>query len=117
MILQSEQGDDGITIVHMEGRLDLLTAADVKRDLSDLIASGRQRLIFDLKRVSFVDSSGLGALISGLKAARQAGGDLRIARANEQVRTLLKLTTLERVLRPYETIEEARAGYTPITAD
>ncbi len=117
MILQSEQGDDGVTIVRMEGRLDLLTAADVKRDLADLVADGRRRLIFDLERVSFVDSSGLGALISGLKAARQAGGDLRIARANEQVRTLLKLTTLERVLRSYETIEEARAGYTPIAAD
>jgi anti-anti-sigma factor len=117
MILQSEQGDDGVTIVRMEGRLDLLTAADVKRDLTDLVADGRRRLIFDLERVSFVDSSGLGALISGLKAARQVGGDLRIARANEQVRTLLKLTTLERVLRPYETIEEARTEYTSINAD
>jgi anti-sigma B factor antagonist len=92
MILQSEQGDDGVTIVRMEGRLDLLTAADVKRDLADLVADGRRRLIFDLERVSFVDSSGLGALISGLKAARQAGGDLRIARANAQMHTLLKLT-------------------------
>jgi anti-sigma B factor antagonist len=117
MILQSEQGDNGITIVRMEGRLDLLTAADVKRDLADLIADGRRRLIFDLERVSFVDSSGLGALISGLKAARQAGGDLRIARPNAQVHTLLKLTTLERVLRPYETIEEAHAGYAQIAAD
>ncbi|MGQ9550494.1 MAG: STAS domain-containing protein [Roseiflexus sp.] len=117
MILQSEQGNDGVTIVRMEGRLDLLTAADVKRDLATLIADGQQRLIFDLTGVSFVDSLGLGALISGLKAARQAGGDLRIACVNEQVHTLLKLTTLERVLRPYETVEEARTGYTSIAAD
>ncbi len=117
MALQSEPGDDGITIVRMDGRLDLLAAAEVKQQLAELIASGHRRLIFDLDRVSFVDSSGLGALISGLKAARQAGGDLRIARANQQVRTLLNLTMLERVLRPYETIEEARAGYSQIAAD
>ncbi|ABU57216.1 MULTISPECIES: STAS domain-containing protein [Roseiflexus] len=117
MTLLSEPCDDGITIVRMDGRLDLVTAAQVKQQLTELVASGHRRLIFDLDRVSFVDSSGLGALISGLKVARQAGGDLRIARANQQVRTLLNLTMLERVLRPYETLEEARAGYSQIVAD
>ncbi len=117
MTLQNEQGDDGITVVWMEGRLDLLMAAEVKQHLAELVASGHRRLIFDLDRVSFVDSSGLGALISGLKAARQSGGDLRIARANPQVRTLLNLTMLERVLRPYETLEGARTGYSQIAAD
>lgn len=116
MPLQIHQEDDTVTIVRMEGRLDLLTAAEVKQELVELVAQGRRRLIFDLEQVSFVDSSGLGALIGGLKAARQAGGDLRIARANAQVRALLNLTMLERVLRPYETLEEARAGYTQITA-
>jgi anti-sigma B factor antagonist len=58
-----------------------------------------------------MDSSGLAALISGLKTARLAGGDLRIARANEQIRSLLKITNLDHVLRPYTTIEEATAGY------
>ena len=67
-------------------------------------------LVVDLDAVTFVDSSGLGALIGGLKAARQAGGDLRIARPGEQARAILELTTLNRVLRPHRTVEAAVAG-------
>ena len=50
------------------------------------------------------------ALIGGLKSARESG-DMRIARPAEQARTVLQLTTLDRVLRPYATIEEALAGF------
>lgn len=102
---------DGATIVTPRGRLDLLSAADVKARLSQAVADGGKRLVVDLGEVSFVDSSGLGALIGGLKAARQGGGDLRIARPAEQARTILELTTLNRVLRPYATVEEALAGF------
>jgi hypothetical protein len=54
---------------------------------------------------------GLGALIGGLKAARLAGGDLRYTRPGEQARLVLELTRLDRVLRPYPTVEDALAGY------
>ena len=63
---------------------ELLSAQDLKVRLSDCVSAGQSRLVIDLGDVPFIDSSGLGALISGLKAARQAGGDLRIARAGEQ---------------------------------
>ncbi|MBV9547118.1 MAG: STAS domain-containing protein [Chloroflexi bacterium] len=100
----------GVAVVHPHGRLDLLAAQDVKTRLTETVAAGHQRLVVDLTDVPFIDSSGLGALIGGLKAARQAGGDLRIARPGEQPRTVLQLTTLDRVLRPYATVEEALAG-------
>ena len=57
--------------------------------------------------VSFVDSSGLGALISGMKATRIAGGDLRIAQVGDQARLILELTTLDKVMKIYPTVEEA----------
>ena len=59
------------------------------------------RVVVDLSAVEFIDSSGLGALISGLKVARQAGGDLRIAAPTRQVITVLELTNLNRVLRAH----------------
>jgi anti-anti-sigma factor len=108
-ITVNDQG--GVTVVHLGGRLDLLSAADIKRQLVQLVAQGQRRLIVDLNQVAFIDSSGLGALIGGIKAARQVGGDLRIARPNEQVRVILDLTTLHRVLKPYPSVEEALAGY------
>ncbi len=55
-------------------------------------------------------SSGLGALVSGLKVARQAGGDLRIAAPTEQVVTVLELTNLNRVLSTYDSADGAFDG-------
>lgn len=98
-------------MVKLDGRLDLLAAMDVKQRLSDSVKDGSRHLVVDLGEVSFLDSSGLGALISGLKAARLAGGDLRIACAGAQPRLVLELTTLDRVLHPYPTVEQAMVGF------
>jgi anti-sigma B factor antagonist len=100
-----------VALIELEGRLDLLSAVDVKQKLAEVVGEGHHRLVVDLHKVSFVDSSGLGALISGLKAARVAGGDLRLARADKQVRYILEILTLDRVLRPHATVEEALSGY------
>lgn len=61
----------------------------------------------DLSAVPATDSSGLGALIDGLKAARQAGGDLRLAAVNQHLRSALELTNLDRVLKSFDTAEQA----------
>jgi anti-sigma B factor antagonist len=107
--VEPRQGQSAV--VRLKGRLDLLTAAEVKQQLSEIVKSGHSQLVVDMTSVSFLDSSGLGALIGGLKAARVAGGDLRLAGAGEQVRYILEISTLERVLRPYSTVEEALSGY------
>ena len=100
---------DGAAVVRLNGRLDLGSAADVKQRLTRAIAEGHHLVVVDLAAVAFIDSSGLGALISGLKAARYQNRELRIARPSEQARVVLELTTLDRVLRPYPTVEEALA--------
>jgi anti-sigma B factor antagonist len=99
-----------VAVLRPTGRLDLRSAAELKESLVSAVATGYRRLVVDLEAVTFVDSSGLGALIGGLKAARAAGGDLRIARPADQARTILQLTTLDRVLRVYPTVEEALVG-------
>ena len=111
MELMLETPSEGVAVVRLTGRLDLLSAANVRKRLGEAVAEGRRHLVVDLGEVTFIDSSGLGALIGALKSARQAGGDLRIARPGEQARVVLELTTLDRVLRPYDTVEEALAGF------
>lgn len=64
-------------------------------------------MVVDLSGLDAIDSSGLGALISGLKAARQSGGDLRISGAGEQVSAVLELTNLNRVLKAHESADAA----------
>jgi anti-sigma B factor antagonist len=110
MEITVESREGGATVVHVNGRLDLLTASTLKTRLAAEIARVN-RVVVDLGDVSFIDSTGLGSIISGLKAARVAGGDLRIARPNKQAKVILELTTLDRVLRPYETVEEATIGF------
>lgn len=85
----------------------MVAAPAVREAVTKIVDSGRSRIAVDLSGVDFIDSSGLGALISGLKSTRQAGGDLRIAGANDQVKLVLSLTNLERVLTPYDTVENA----------
>lgn len=102
---------DGAVVLAATGRLNLTTAGHLRRTVDEVVGEGRARVVVDLTDVVFIDSSGLGALVGGLKSARQAGGDLRIAGAGEQVRTVLGLTNLDRVLRPHPTVEDALAGW------
>lgn len=101
----------GTVVARPVGRLDLLSAAETKARLSETAAGGNRRIVIDLAGVSFIDSTGLGALIGALKAARQHGGDLRLARPTDQAKMLLSLTALDRVMRPYASVEEALVGY------
>lgn len=103
-----EEQDQGTYVVlSPEGKFNLVAAPPLKSRIDDLVAAGKTRLVVDLHAVDFIDSSGLGALIGGLKSARQQGGDLRIVGAGDQVRAVLKLTNLDRILAPYATIDEA----------
>ncbi|MCU1693880.1 MAG: anti-sigma factor antagonist, possible RsbV [Frankiales bacterium] len=103
----TDRRDDGTAVVASTGRLDMVAAPQLRSLVADTVAGGNPRVVVDLSGTSFIDSSGLGALIAGLKTARQAGGDLRIAGAGEQVRMVLELTQLHTVLRPYDSVEAA----------
>ena len=95
-----------VTLVRPEGRLDAASAPEFQARLMGVIAEGRTRLAVDLSKASFVDSTGIGTLVSGLKAARRAGGDLRLVAPSPQAMKLLKLTTLDRVFKTSETPDE-----------
>ena len=103
--------DTKTAVAVVSDRLDLLTAMDVKAQLQAAVARGQYRLVVDLDAVPFIDSSGLGALIGALKAARVAGGDMRIARAKPQVLYVLEITMLDRVLQCHDNVENALAYY------
>ncbi|HVG97297.1 MAG TPA: STAS domain-containing protein [Chloroflexota bacterium] len=97
----------GAVVVRPAGRIDLLTASELQRCLLDGVRSGRHLLVVDLGATEFLDSAGLSALYKGHTAAREAGGELRLARPSEQARTVLELTALDRVLAVYATPEAA----------
>lgn len=98
---------DTSAVIVPRGRLDMVAAPQLRSLVDQTVAAGHTLLVVDFSATEFIDSSGLGAVVAGLKTARQAGGDLRIAQVTGQVEMVLKLTTLDRVLRAHATVDEA----------
>lgn len=96
-----------VTVIQPKGQLNMAGASALRKQLQGIIDGGSNRIVVELSTTEFIDSSGLGALISGLKMARLAGGDLRIAAAPKQVCTVLELTNLNRVLPAYDSADVA----------
>ena len=104
---ETELVADEAVVIRPLGRLNLLAAPRLREVVAQSVAQGRARIVVDLSATTFMDSSGLGALVAGLKSARQGGGNLRIACLTPQVEMVLTLTNLDRVLRPYASVEDA----------
>ncbi|WP_458782325.1 STAS domain-containing protein [Arthrobacter sp. D3-16] len=103
----SSENRDSYAEVKAAGRLNMVAAPKLREFVTGVIATESNRVVINLEDTLFMDSSGLGALIGCLKDARQAGGDLRIAAAQPQVKMVLQLTSMDKVLTSYATTEEA----------
>jgi anti-sigma B factor antagonist len=108
--IELRQASERVTVLAPMGRLDMSTAAIFRDQVKDLVESGTTRLVVDFDGVIYLDSWGLGAVIGAIKATRQAGGDLSIARPSRQVMLVLDLTSLNNVLTPHDSLEEAIAS-------
>ena len=98
----------GLTIVSISGELTLVTASQLKKRLFELTEDGATHLIIDLQQVPFIDSTGLGALVSGLKNAKLKGGNLVLAALQEQARSIFEITMAYRIFDLYESVSEAQ---------
>jgi anti-sigma B factor antagonist len=75
--------------------------------LRELVDEGKTHVVVDLSKTKFMNSSGLGMLISGLTTMRNAGGDLRLARVADRIQSLLVITKLITVFKEFDTVDEA----------
>ena len=101
---------EGAAVVAPSGRLTVVTAPQLRASIAERITAGDKLIVVDLSSTDFVDSSGLGALVSCLKLARQAGGDLRLVAPTEQVSMVLRMTNLDRILQPRASVDDALRG-------
>ncbi|GAB2983461.1 STAS domain-containing protein [Frigoribacterium salinisoli] len=100
----------GRVVLAPAGRLTLSSAPQLRDEVAARLAAGDRLVVVDLSGTIFVDSSGLGALVSCLKSARQAGGDLRLVAPTEQVSMVLRLTNLDDILEPRASVAAALDG-------
>ena len=100
-----------VTVVAPHGDVDMAVADDVRRRLTELVDRGQPRLVLDLAAVTYIDSSGLGALVSAMKHARAAGGDIKVCALEVDVRSLFEMTRLNTVLAVHATRQDAVAAW------
>lgn len=110
--LTAREAGDVLILEPREGRLDAHVAGEFRGQLFHYIDEGRRNLVLNLQRVSFVDSAGLSAMVSGVKRLGAAGA-LRVCGAQPPVRSMFELTRLHRVLSVLETEEDALASFAP----
>jgi anti-sigma B factor antagonist len=109
LIVETHDNGD-VTVVSVKGEVDLYTAPGLKDRLADLVSGGRTRLAVDLGGVEFMDSTGLGVLIGGLKRCKEAGGSLALVAPREPVIKVLSITGLDKVFSIHETVDQASSS-------
>ena len=99
-------------VVDVDGQLVVTNRQEFKQVVLDEVEQGARSIVVDFSRSAYIDSSGLGALVSLGKRIREAGGDLRLAGLNEDLRTLFELTRLDALFPLYATRADALADAT-----
>lgn len=105
----SHQGD--VTIVEIEGQLIVGNRQDLKQKVLDEIEKGARKVLVDFSRTGYIDSSGLGVLVSLAKRIRDAGGELRLASLHDELQTLFELTKLDTLFQISKTREHALESF------
>jgi len=86
---------EGVTIVDLSGRITLGEASVVVRDvINDLMDKGDKKILLNLGKVDYIDSSGIGVLVSGFSTVRGQGGELKLVNLSKRIRDLLHITKL-----------------------
>ena len=111
MEITTTQRPNGVAIVQPIGRIDTHSAHEFKDRVARTIDAGYHWLVIDLVAVNFLDSTGLGALITSMKRVQELGGDLHLARVPQNVRMMIELTSLQSYLPRYASVADALASY------
>jgi anti-sigma B factor antagonist len=107
MKLKISEKEETVIITVEEERMDAHNSGNLKERMLQLFDEGKFQLVIDLTAVRFIDSSGLGALVSGFKNASARDGSLKLCCLQPQVRSMFELTRLHRVFEIFTTLEEA----------
>jgi anti-sigma B factor antagonist len=101
----------GIVIVGVDGQLIVGNRQELKQKVLDALEGGTRRFVIDFTKTGYIDSSGLGVLVSLSKKVREQGGELRLAGLNEDLQTLFELTKLDTLFAIAKTPAEALAAF------
>ena len=102
------QGDR--TVIDVAGEVDVYTAPKLRETLIELVAQGSYHLVVNMEEVEFLDSTGLGVLVGGLKRVRAHDGSLRLVCTQERILKIFRVTGLSKVFPIHDSVDDAVAA-------
>ncbi len=103
--------NQGVTLVRVEGQLIVGNRQELKALVQEALEAGHRKYLIDCTETGYIDSSGLGALVTISKKVRESGGDLRLAGLNDDLRSLFELTKLDSLFHISATVAEGLEGF------
>ncbi len=100
-----------VSLIEVEGQLIVGNRQELKQQVLEQLEGGDHKFVIDFANTGYIDSSGLGVLVSLSKKIREKGGELRLSSLNEDLRTLFELTKLDTLFRIADNKEEALEGF------
>ena len=110
MEMTIEQSDNITVVTPLEEHLDASNVEEFKRDITPVLEA-HSRVVFDMSQLQFMDSAGLGALLSCLRRLSDSGGDLKLYGMSKPVRAVVQITRMHRIFDIFETKEEALSAF------
>ncbi len=107
-----ESEKNGVVILHLKG--DLLGGSDItefKEKIKSILDAGKKNILIDMSDVTYVNSSGIGMLISGLTTVVQAGGKFKLCNIEKNIKNVFVITNLVKVFDTFNSIDEALASF------
>ncbi|MCI0362996.1 MAG: STAS domain-containing protein [Phycisphaerales bacterium] len=102
----------GVTIIDLSGRITLGEGSSMLRQMvRDLLGKGQQKILLNLGDISYIDSSGIGELVSGYTTVRNQGGELKLLQLTKRVHDLLQITKLYTVFDVHDSEQRALESF------
>jgi anti-sigma B factor antagonist len=108
--LDVTEHDGGTTVLAVRGEVDVYTAPRLREKLVELVSRGCYQIVVDLEAVDFLDSTGLGVLVGGLKRLRSHDGDLSLVCTQQRILKVFEITGLTKVFVIHGSVDAAVAG-------
>lgn len=98
---------DSMCVIALSGEVDVYTAPQLKERLVESIDGGCVNILVDMESVGFIDSSGLGVLVGGLRRVKESGGVIRLVCTRDNILKIFRITGLDKVFPIFDTVEHA----------
>jgi anti-sigma B factor antagonist len=111
MPIETRRMEPGVAVVALSGRMTFgRDAEQFESTVRKLIENGDRKFVLDATALEYIDSAGIGALVSALSSVKKAGGELRLAGATERIVRLFAMTGVDKLLSLYPTVAEAASA-------